>query len=52
MFLHATELYATELFFNKVIYTNPDNVLYALIEENFPVISLFVVYHWNTFFYL
>lgn len=37
-------LYATELFFNKAICVNPDNVLYALIEENFPVISLFVGY--------
>lgn len=43
MFLHATEL-----FFNKTIYMNPDNVLYALIEENLPVVSLFVVYHENT----
>lgn len=47
MFLHGTEL-----FFNKAIYMNPDNVLYALIEENFPVISLFVGYHWNALFHL
>lgn len=40
-------LYATEFFFNKAICVNPDSVLYALIEENFPVISLFVGYWWN-----
>lgn len=42
---YALFLHGIELFLNKAICVYPANVSYALTEESFPVISLFVGYH-------